>query len=393
MGPSDQGTRRIHCCNFALHRCHFSKFAHHGFPCVPIAGDAGLSVLKTPKGVSLGDAVASAATMSAELSLAASLPATSGDGYGPAPTDSEGVASTPGTPIAGAASAESQSSAKIEPQAKQTPWESLMAKLSRASLRSPTVRNLPAKRNTPAKLLIPDVLEMMTPEVPQHLAGDAATPLLATPGLSPLPPLTPGAPGSVPLEARVEAVTRLWPILAPFVPCMLREVVLGHNEIRGLVFPQVEKETAAQLQQTPEAASAIEERTTPSARAFNAVIAVADISGFTALTIAMSQEGPPGLELLAKFMNSYFAQIMDLVLAYGGDVSKFAGDALIMVFVPTPREGEASPEDFGLRKTVVRAAACMKEMVERFGGLPWVIEQPRVILTSVGQHWGPFFMY
>lgn len=36
-------------------------------------------------------------------------------------------------------------------------------------------------------------------------------------------------------------------------------------------------------------------------------------------------------------------QVIDLLLLYGGDVEKFAGDSMIVVFVPTPEEAEGAP--------------------------------------------------
>ena len=35
-------------------------------------------------------------------------------------------------------------------------------------------------------------------------------------------------------------------------------------------------------------------------------------------------------------------QVIDLLLLYGGDVEKFAGDCMIVVFAPTPEEAEGA---------------------------------------------------
>lgn len=58
----------------------------------------------------------------------------------------------------------------------------------------------------------------------------------------------------------------------------------------------------------------------------------ADISGFTALTGRLSRAGPEGAEALTRILNPYFGAIIDPVLASGGDVLKFAGDALLAVW-------------------------------------------------------------
>ena len=75
----------------------------------------------------------------------------------------------------------------------------------------------------------------------------------------------------------------------------------------------------------------------------------ADISGFTALTERLAARGPAGIELLVRRLNGYFGSLIDVILAYGGDVLKFAGDALVVVF--TEVEGRE-------HNAVLRAAAC-----------------------------------
>ena len=66
--------------------------------------------------------------------------------------------------------------------------------------------------------------------------------------------------------------------------------------------------------------------------------------------------------------------MIDLVLLHGGDVSKFAGDAMLVVFVPIADERAAAAMaggegDEGLRAATLRAARCVRELVERFGEL------------------------
>ena len=118
-----------------------------------------------------------------------------------------------------------------------------------------------------------------------------------------------------------------------------------------------------------------------------AAVMIADVSGFTALTEALGAQGSAGVEKLTKCMNRYFTrvslqrdvhawavcrqhvhavrgmvpaghadpaandlacctraaagcQVIDLLLLYGGDVEKFAGDCMIVVFAPTPSEAQ-----------------------------------------------------
>ncbi|MDX1669099.1 MAG: adenylate/guanylate cyclase domain-containing protein, partial [Limnobacter sp.] len=65
---------------------------------------------------------------------------------------------------------------------------------------------------------------------------------------------------------------------------------------------------------------------------FDACLLFADISGFTALAERLNLEGEEGAEILTLTLNRYFGSFIDLVYAYGGDVAKFAGDALLAVW-------------------------------------------------------------
>ena len=58
----------------------------------------------------------------------------------------------------------------------------------------------------------------------------------------------------------------------------------------------------------------------------------ADVSGFTALCEAMSNSYPRGggEEHLAKHLNSYFEMLVRIISSSGGDVFKFAGDAVLV---------------------------------------------------------------
>src|SRR5690349_13075395 len=72
----------------------------------------------------------------------------------------------------------------------------------------------------------------------------------------------------------------------------------------------------------------------PRADTYEAVVFFVDISGFTSLAERMAREGPRGAELLSQALNASFQIIVDTILHYGGDVVKFAGDALL-AFWPT----------------------------------------------------------
>ena len=71
----------------------------------------------------------------------------------------------------------------------------------------------------------------------------------------------------------------------------------------------------------------------PNSLRFEAAVLFADVSGFTKLSEAMAKEhGERGAEMVAKHLNNYFTQLVKLITAEGGDVFKFAGDALIVLW-------------------------------------------------------------
>ena len=65
---------------------------------------------------------------------------------------------------------------------------------------------------------------------------------------------------------------------------------------------------------------------------FRAAVLFVDISGFTPLTEALSQRGPEGIEELSNLLGRYFDAMSEPVIALGGEIFKFAGDSLIVLF-------------------------------------------------------------
>ena len=63
-----------------------------------------------------------------------------------------------------------------------------------------------------------------------------------------------------------------------------------------------------------------------------AAVLFADISGFTALTERLARTGPAGVEELTELLNDCFGRLVKLVVDHGGDVVKFAGDALLALW-------------------------------------------------------------
>ena len=109
----------------------------------------------------------------------------------------------------------------------------------------------------------------------------------------------------------------------------------------------------------------------PLAQDFQAAVMFADISGFTALTEQLAERGTAGVETLARILNDYFGQLIDLVYEYGGDVVKFGGDAIIVVWpisevLPDQTPGEPAPAFNDIRRRLtLRAAECAFKIRER----------------------------
>jgi class 3 adenylate cyclase/predicted ATPase len=80
----------------------------------------------------------------------------------------------------------------------------------------------------------------------------------------------------------------------------------------------------------------------------------ADISGFTALSERLAAFGREGAEELTLLLNQCFGAMIEVIDAYGGDVLKFGGDALLVLFT-----GDAATER--------AAVACveMRDLIER----------------------------
>jgi class 3 adenylate cyclase/tetratricopeptide (TPR) repeat protein len=103
---------------------------------------------------------------------------------------------------------------------------------------------------------------------------------------------------------------------------------------------------------------------TPLAKDFLAVVMFADISGFTALTERLAEKGSAGVEKLARILNDYFGQLIDVVYEYGGDVVKFGGDAIIVVWpimeaIYDQAQGESGPVSEAVqRQQTLRAVEC-----------------------------------
>ena len=91
-----------------------------------------------------------------------------------------------------------------------------------------------------------------------------------------------------------------------------------------------------------------------------------DISGFSALNEHFAKDGGDGLGQMMSLVNMYFQQMIKITSACGGDVIKFAGDALICLWT---QQGEAATAPVQA-STVHRAIACAMELQDALHDCP-----------------------
>ncbi len=65
---------------------------------------------------------------------------------------------------------------------------------------------------------------------------------------------------------------------------------------------------------------------------YQAAVLFVDISGFTALTEQFAAKGPSGAEDISAMLNDFYGQWINIIKTYGGDIIKFAGDGLLVIW-------------------------------------------------------------
>ena len=74
---------------------------------------------------------------------------------------------------------------------------------------------------------------------------------------------------------------------------------------------------------------------------FAAAVLWLDVSGFTALSEMLGEQGPAGAERLSELLNERFGALIAVIARHGGDITHFAGDAICAVW---PLGADAAPE-------------------------------------------------
>ena len=107
----------------------------------------------------------------------------------------------------------------------------------------------------------------------------------------------------------------------------------------------------------------------PYSKQFPSVALFADISGFTNLTEKLSSlPGTIGVETLADEINNYLTLIIKQIVGSGGDIFKFAGDALLCVWPPDKDEMEDYTLHWkNLSTTILRVIRCALSIQKTIG--------------------------
>ena len=91
-------------------------------------------------------------------------------------------------------------------------------------------------------------------------------------------------------------------------------------------------------------------------QALDASLCFVDISGFTSLSERLVRSGRIGAEELTDVLNRAFGAMLELAYVRGGELLKFGGDALLLLF-----QGEQHPR---------QACAAAVETADRAAGMP-----------------------
>ncbi len=105
----------------------------------------------------------------------------------------------------------------------------------------------------------------------------------------------------------------------------------------------------------------------PEMHDFPAAVLFADISGFTALTEKLTRNNPEGADQLVGILDRYLGRAIDIISDWGGDIFKFAGDALFAVWKVEAHENLAEQT-----LLAVRCALTVQKTLHKFEPAPGV---------------------
>ena len=107
---------------------------------------------------------------------------------------------------------------------------------------------------------------------------------------------------------------------------------------------------------------------------------LADLSGFMAITERLAAGGPGGAEELRGLLDGAFSPLLELIAGTGGDVLKFAGDALLACW-PAPA---GDLDGRGLAAATAAAAGCAEAMQAALGRFAAAERLPLALRIGIG---------
>jgi adenylate cyclase 10 len=102
-----------------------------------------------------------------------------------------------------------------------------------------------------------------------------------------------------------------------------------------------------------------------------------DISGFTKLSEAFSKKGRVGPEFLTFCINRYMERIINIIGANGGDIFKFVGDAIMVIWPP-----DGSPNF--LKNACKRACQCAMDIQKQLNDLEIIEDKKLSVKIGLG---------
>ncbi len=116
-------------------------------------------------------------------------------------------------------------------------------------------------------------------------------------------------------------------------------------------------------------------------RQVDGTLVFADVSGFTPLSERLARKGKVGAEQLTDILNELFGELLDIAADRGGDLLKFGGDALLLLF-----DGE---------QHAARAAVAADRMQDALSRLARVDTGSGIVTLrmAIGVHSGPVDLF
>ncbi|KAJ3411610.1 hypothetical protein HDV05_001979 [Chytridiales sp. JEL 0842] len=92
------------------------------------------------------------------------------------------------------------------------------------------------------------------------------------------------------------------------------------------------------------------------------VVAMIDVSGYSALTAALTKRGKIASELITQSIASYMNKIIEILSLFEGDIVKFLGDAILITFSNSSSHSSRNPENQA--EICLRALQCCSKILK-----------------------------